>query len=409
MQGAGVNYVVPFIILGGKGLLYLAAFTGLPALAGAVLQWFGATMTDSVGQRNRILIPTVIGQASTWLPICVAIFLPFDTVGYWVMLVAYITGVALANFSVPAWQSLMGDIVPAERRGRYFGLRNAVSGAVLVGAFFGAGAWLTLCQRTDWLGLFGLTGRNFGFLTLFTLAGAVRFLSAWFLTRVYEPAYQHARSDSFSLLEFMRRAPKAHFGRFVFYCLVMNMGLGFVGPFLGWYLLSQLGFTPAGFATVLAAGMLAGVISQPLWGRLIDRFGSKRILAIGGIAVVFTPLLLLSCSTFSHFVAVMIYDGISTAAFNIAVGNYLFDVVTPPKRARCAAAYNVFVAVGATLGNFGGALVGEFTPLPLVVAGITLSRPFAAVLLCAAAVRLLGNILLLRSFEEFRLRRPAFN
>ena len=75
-----------------------------------------------------------------------------------------------------------------------------------------------------------------------------RLLSAWFLSRVYEPAYQHARSDSFSLLEFMRRAPKAHFGRFVFYCLVMNIGLGFVGPFLGWYLLDQLGFTPAGFA-----------------------------------------------------------------------------------------------------------------------------------------------------------------
>jgi hypothetical protein len=84
-------------------------------------------------------------------------------------------------------------------------------------------------------------------------------------------------------------------------------------------------------------------------------------------------------------------------------------VVSPPKRARCAAAYNLFINVGATLGNFGGALVGQFMPLPLGLAGITLSRPFAAILVCAAAVRLLANVLLLRTFDEFRLRRPAFD
>ena len=226
---------------------------------------------------------------------------------------------------------------------------------------------------------------------------------------MYEPAYQHAHSDSFGLLEFFRRAPKAHFGRFVFYCLLMNMGLGFVGPFLGWYLLDQLGFSPAGFAAVLATSMLSGVLTQPLWGRLIDRVGSKRVLAIGGIGVTFTPLLLLTCSTFPQFVAVMFYDGVCTAAFNIAVGNYLYDVVTPPKRTRCAALYNLFISVGALLGNFGGALVGQFIHLPITVAGATLSRPFAALLICAVVIRLLTNAALLRSFEEFRLRRPTFN
>ena len=51
MYGAGTSYVTPYIVLGGKDLLYIAAFAGLPALAGALLQWLSANVTDMVGHQ----------------------------------------------------------------------------------------------------------------------------------------------------------------------------------------------------------------------------------------------------------------------------------------------------------------------------------------------------------------------
>ncbi|MBP7745666.1 MAG: MFS transporter [Phycisphaerae bacterium] len=408
MYGAGTSYVTPYIVLGGKDLLYIAAFAGLPALAGALLQWLSANVTDMVGHRNRIIVPTAFLQALTWLPMCMAIFLPFDAVGYWVVLAAFVVNIALANFAGPPWQSIMGDLVPPERRGRYFGIRTALSGAVQVGAFFGAGAWLTWCTERGGWAPWGLSGRNFGFLVLFAIAGVARFVSAWYLSRVHEPEYRQVATDRFSLLDFIRRAPRAHFGRFVFYCMIINAGLGAVVPFLGWYLLGQLQFTPAAFAAVLAMSQLSGVLTQPLWGRLVDRLGSKRVLAIGGIGLVFVPLLLLVCRDFWAFMVVMAYEGVLNAAFSNAVGNYLYDVVTPPKRARCAAYYSMFVALGTLVGSFGAALLGTYAPVPLDVGGFGIVQPFTWLLLCSALLRLAANVLLLGTFEEFRLRRPAF-
>jgi hypothetical protein len=42
------------------------------------------------------------------------------------------------------------------------------------------------------------------------------------------------------------------------------------------------------------------------------------------------------------------------------------------------------------------------------VAGVAITQPFVLMLVASAIVRLLANLLLLGSFEEFRLRRPAF-
>lgn len=408
MQGAGTYYVTPFIILGGKGLLYVAAFGGLPVFVGTVVQWLAANVTDAAGRRNGIIIGSAFFQALVWVPMCVAIFLPFDQIGYLIMLVAYLANVGLANFGVPAWQSLMGDLVPPARRGRYFGLRNAVSGLVFVAAFFAAGGWLTLCERHDQLTRLGLNGRDFGFLVLFAMAGATRFVSAWFLSRIHEPPYRLEHTDRFSLWEFIRRAPRAHFGRFVFYCMLINVGVGSVTPFLPWFWLDQRGYSPAAFAAVMTANLLAGVLSQPGWGRLVDRIGSKRVLGIGGIGMVLSPPLLLACDSFWSFAAIMAYDGIVYAAFTSAMATYLYDVVTPPKRARCAAYNNLFIGVGTLVGSFGAALLGQFGPLPLHVAGVAITQPFVLMLVASAIVRLLANLLLLGSFEEFRLRRPAF-
>lgn len=407
MHGAGVLYVMPFLVLGGKGLVALAAFTAVPALAGALVQWGGANLTDAVGRRNRIIVSGACAQGLMWAPICVAVFLPLRQ-GYWLLLAAFALHVALANFVLPPWQSLMGDLVPADRRGRYFGLRNFLSGGVQVVAFFSAGWWVTLCAEQPLFARWGLSSRSFGFLVLFALAGIARLVSTWYLSRVHEPQYRHAHGDRFTLLEFIRRAPKAHFGRFVFYCMLVHTGLGFVGPFLGWYLLDQRGYSPGEFALVIATGLATCYVSQPLWGRLCDRWGSKRVLGIGGVGLIVIPVLLLLCRELWQFVGVLAFDGFMTGAYTLAVSNYFYDVVTPPKRARCVAYNNLFVAVGGAVGAFAGAALGVLVPLPLRLGPLTLSEPFTVLLAASLFVRLVANVLLLGTFAEFRLRRPAF-
>jgi len=248
---------------------------------------------------------------------------------------------------------------------------------------------------------------QFRILRAFALAGVARLISVGYLSGVHEPPLQRQPSDHFTLMEFVRRAPRAHFGRFVFYCTLINVGHGAITPFLGWHLLEQLGFSPGMFAAVLAIQQLAGVATQPLWGRWLDRMGSKRVLAIGGLGLGCTPLLLMACNTVTEFLVVQCFDGLVFAAFTIAVSNYFYDVVTPPKRARCIAYHTLFVSAGTMVGSFAAAGLGQLARGPL--AATVLGDAFLLILVGAAGVRWLANVALLGSFAEFRVRQPRFN
>lgn len=405
MQGAGASYVAPFVILGKSDLWGIAAISAVPSIATGFLLLWAAKITDQLRARKRIIVACAAAQTLTWVIFAIAVFLPF-TLAYWIMLVTFVVHVGLGSFLGPAWQSLMGDLVPPNRRGRYFGLRNGFSVVAQTAAFFAAGWWLTFSEDT--LTLFGISGRTLGFFAIFAVAGVARLSSTYYLTKLYEPEYCPSRGDTFSLLDFIRRAPRAHFGRFVLYSMMVNFAFGLNGPFYGWYLLDQLGYSPGTWALITTAGLIAGALAQPWWGRLIDRMGSKYVLAIGGNAIIFIPVALLLCSQPWHFFLAAMFDGLASAAFTMAVGNYFFDVVTPPKRARCVAYNTFFVSMGAAMGAFVGAALAAGVHMPLHVGTITVGHPFALVLIASTLVRVLASILLLSTFDEFRLSRPVF-
>lgn len=405
MHGAGERYVAPFVILSGSGLLRLAAITALPVLGGALIQRVAAAVTDSYGRRKRIFIAAAILQVLLWIPFSVAIFLPHHA-GYWLMLAAYVLFVGAHNFSLPAWFSTMGDLVPVSRRGRYFGRRNFLAGVVMIVAFLGAGAWLTWCENHAWFSVFGVSGRNLGFLSLFVMAGLARAVSTCYLRQMVEPAYHAPPEDRFSLRQFLRRLPHGSYGRFVLYRAGLHAGRVMVVTYLSWHILDQLGLSPLVFAWVMTASLLATYGAQPLWGRLADRLGNKRVLAIGGIASIATPALLLVSNSPWLFAMALLFDGVVLAALSIAGSNYLLDVVTPSKRARCLAYANIINAAAATMGAFGGALIilvaSRLAALPATLGGVRV-YPFALVLLAALVLLVLPNVLLLPKFHEGRV------
>ena len=222
MVGAGERYVNPFIILGDAGLLRLGAISAVPLVVGALVQCLAANLVDAAGRRKPFFVAGAALQGLTWIPFCVGIFLPLG-IGYWLMLASFALYIGFGNFGVPAWTSTMGDLVPEDRRGRYFGTRNCLIGIGLIVSTLGAGWWLTYAKDRSALAVLGLSSQNVAFVTIFALALVARFFSVHYLRQMHEPPYRRQPSDHFSLLDFIRRAPRAHFGRFVCYCTALNL------------------------------------------------------------------------------------------------------------------------------------------------------------------------------------------
>lgn len=410
MQGGGQQYVTPFVILGGAGLLPLAALAALPSLAGAIVQQIAAEVADRCGSRKRLFVGAGTLQVILWVSFATAIFLP-SPYQYWLMLGTYVLFMGGHHLSLPPWFSTMGDLVPSRTRGRYFGYRNFLSGVVMIAAFLGGGAWVSFCEQHGELALLGLSSQNFGFLTLFIIAGVSRAVSVGYLRQMREPEYRPRREDRFTLVQFTRRMPHSPFGRFVMYRMLLHAGYVLVLPYLSWYMLDQLSFSPVLFAAIMTANLGANFCAQWLFGGVADRMGAKRLVAIGGWGLVATPALLMVSSAPWYFAVVQLFDGTMLAALSVGATNYVLEVVTPAKRARCAAYSNFYLGIGGAIGAFGGALLllsggSVIAAMPAVLGDL---HPFHVLLFVSVVVRGLPNLMILPTFHEARLgnRRVA--
>jgi MFS family permease len=100
----------------------LAALSGLGA-AFALLP--GALLVERIGHRKEIILAA--GGSVSRIAILLAAGLPFLVRGETAVILAIVLSVlrdTSGNLSLPAWTSLVADIVPAQQRGRYFGSRT---------------------------------------------------------------------------------------------------------------------------------------------------------------------------------------------------------------------------------------------------------------------------------------------
>ena len=102
---------------------------------------FSAWLSRKKPSRKQIIIAGASLQALIWLPLMLLPMLYRDAA------VAIIIGCivlyhASGSMVVPQWSSLMGELVPERRRGRYFALRTRFTSVAAFVALIGAGVIL---------------------------------------------------------------------------------------------------------------------------------------------------------------------------------------------------------------------------------------------------------------------------
>ena len=120
-----------------------------------------------------------------------------------------------------------------------------------------------------------------------------------------------------------------------------NSPVGLGNPFFVPFVLQDLGRSYSLLTVLGAAGGVAGLLTLPLWGRALDRFGAKPCLALVATVTAMHPVLYLLSSP--GFVAPIYLDyissGIMWGGWNLAVFDLLLTM-SPNRRgrARCPSA-----------------------------------------------------------------------
>ena len=401
MQGLGEAFLGTFGIYLGGSSLQIGLLATTPPLIGALSQLFGVYLYRKNIPRKKIIVTTAAMQGIVWFFLAIlALFFHDSPSAISILIGLSILHYATGNTGGPAWNSLIGDIVPSEIRGKYFGFRNQRSGWITVISMLMAGSVLSAFRFKH--------AEFFGFMGLFLIACFARLSSATWLNKYHEPGYTIQKESHFTLWDFIRRMPRSNFAKFVFFFAGMNGAAAISTPYFALYMLRDLHLSYMQFSVVTAVQLLTQYIFMQNWGKISDEFGNRRILAVCSIAISLSSGIWLVSSHFWWLVMIQIYSGIFWAGFNLSAANFLFDAVTPQKRAQCAAYMSlinaVFVCIGA---GIGGLLITHLPDGFLISRGFdTPPSVYFKVFALSSIIRLSIVFGLLKRFREVRNVEP---
>jgi MFS family permease len=135
-------------------------------------------------------------------------------------------------------------------------------------------------------------------------------------------------------------------------------------PFFSVYMLQELRFNYFIYTMINITVAISVYFLMSRWGRHADRVGNIKVLKICAPIISTLPLYWIFCQHPAYLVLVQVLSGFAWAGFHLSASNFIYDAVSPSKRTRCIAYFNVLNGMGICLGALvGGYLVNHLPPL----------------------------------------------
>lgn len=351
MMGFTQEYFTPFLLLLGGTGQQVGLLNALPNLFSAAIQLKSPELTDLVKSRKHIVSMFVFLQAMLLLPMAVAALAGSIPVTMFIALVILFT--CCGAITNPPWGSLLADLVDEKVRGEYFGWRNRLLGFVIVASAFIAGFILHTMEKVN---IF------YGFALVFGGAFLWRFISWYFVVGMYEPLLVHKKEHYFTMYQFLARVKESNFVKFVLFVAMMNFSVNVASPFFSVFMLSDLkyGYLLYTITTFTATLTIYGLSCR--WGKHADRIGNLKVMKFTAPLIGVIPILWILNRNPFFLIFAQVFSGFLWAGFNLATSNFIYDAVSPEKRTRCIAYYNVINGFALCAGSLVGGFLLKWLP-----------------------------------------------
>jgi MFS family permease len=395
MTGIGETYLSAFAIFLKASTPQIGLLASVPPMLASLVQLLSAWIGRVTGRRKAIILVGASIQAFAWIPILwLPLFVPEHAVPLLIMSVVLYHGGA--HLTTPQWSSLLGDIVPPRKRGRFFAQRTRLITAMTFASLMAGG--LILHYFTER----GVT--VYGFVVLFSVAIVARFLSVYQLSRMHDPS-GHVAALEFPIgRDSWERLRHSNAVRFSLFFALMQFSVAIASPFFTVYMLRDLQFSYLAFTVNTGTAIFAQFLTLSQWGRISDVFGNRRILVVTGLFIPLMPLLWIFSSNVWYLIAIQALSGFSWAGFSLSASNFIYDLITPNRRATYLAVHNVLASIGIFSGAVLGGYLGTIMPTELTLFGNTFSwlSPLFGVFVVSTLVRAAVVALLTPKLREVR-------
>lgn len=269
------------------------------------------------------------------------------------MFLVIVTLSALAGMlATPGWLSWIADIVPEKIRGRYFARRNSAIAATTVTATIMGGIIL------DRFKLMGNANQGFAAIIGFGCVAAI--VSTILLSRLPDKK-PPAKKNRYKLAEIMEPLRDKRFRHLLKVFFVWNIAIGIAAIFFAAHMLTNLKMSFTQIAMYSSSVALIAVLTNKLWGGMIDRVGSKPVLVFCAFGISAVPMIWLFPRP--GFLWILIFESIYTGAlwagFNLAAFNIPIANSPAAKRTQYLAMFSVMTGLGFFIASIMGGLLAE--------------------------------------------------
>jgi MFS family permease len=384
MMGFTQSYITPFALAFKATTAQIGLLTSIPNITMAISQLAAPNLLKSAGSRKGLILPMVFMHAFMWLPVLLLPYVYSSGEVWW--LIAFITvGTVFGSFANPAWGSMMADLVPEEFRGRYFSFRGRIAGIITLVFTLIAGVILHFFTNNVFT----------GFTIIFSGALVFRMLSAFFLSRMYEPPLPREKENEPGIFDIFKNLGTSNLGKFTLFIALIMFAQSISGPFFAVFMIRDCNFSYVSYMVVISASAVATFIFQPFWGRRADKAGNIKVIKMTAILLPFVPLVWLGSYNVFYLVAANIFSGFAWSGFNLAAVNFVYDASEPAARTKQIAVFNSITGLALCLGSLIGGYIAPHLP---ALFGFELRTLFTI----SGALRGVVVIFLLRTIFEVR-------
>ncbi len=339
------NYLTLFLLTMGVTASQIGMLSSVSSLTAAVMLIPGAAIVERLGHSRQVVL---WGSTISRVMLLVLVILSFSVKAPGVVLLAIglmVVRSMVSSIGGPAWICLSADIVPVPWRGRYFSARNIASSVAGMVSTYIFGVVITRI------------GAPVGYQVAMFMAFAIGMLSSYSFGRIQEPPpaarpAEQARENRLPALRQM--LAQTDFLYFAGISGLWNVSVNFAGPFFPVYMVESLKATPAQIGILAIVSSLASLPGQYIFGRLADRWGSRRVLIVSSLLNPILPFIWMLTSSPWHVVPINLLGGFLWAGFNLTSFNILLAVMPEDRRPRFSAANQLIL----TLANAAGAALG---------------------------------------------------
>ncbi|MEZ0391568.1 MAG: MFS transporter [Pseudobdellovibrionaceae bacterium] len=348
MVGAGESYLPAYALSVGMSEWLTGLFATVPLMSGALIQMISPWALYHVGSVKKWVVGTGYLQALTFVPLFYFSLFPTNHFLWLFLIAAIYWGASFA--SAPMWNYWMNQLVPKDEAENFFALRHKIGQVgVLIGLVGGGLALHLKLQVGPFTSVFS---------TLFLIAFVCRLSSSYFLSLKREwkstPDHRPDVSEIFALWK------KPSYRRFFGFLFLFNVMVYISAPFVTPYFLEKLHLDYNGYMLSIASLLVAKILVMPFAGKLMKKYGVKRVFYWGALGIAPIPALWPLSQDLYFVMTLQAISGAFWGLFEVALTVTFFNQIKPKQKILILTVYNFFNAGAVILGSLAAGQVLKF-------------------------------------------------